>query len=103
MKHTSTFFRVLGERRMKTAGMLRIPQLLKYLNEVGLEQGIIPPEVAAAHGVLPEDIELPELEVAKEEADPELEAASQKTSPAEVAEEEESTPTTLPANIIEAG
>jgi hypothetical protein len=61
MKTCDAFFLRLGERLVKTAvmGKYHVPQLMAALSRMGLEQGVIDPEIAAAHGVLPENIELP--------------------------------------------
>lgn len=63
MRAPDAFFRHIGAYRVKTSGMYRIPEVVAVLNRMGIEHGLIAPEIAEAHGVLPEDIELPEPEL----------------------------------------
>jgi len=63
MSSLAVFFRHIGAHRVKTAGgRLHLPQVIAALNRLGLEHGVIDPEIAAAHGVLPKNIVLPKHE-----------------------------------------
>jgi hypothetical protein len=60
MKTCDPFFLHLGRYRVKTAvGKYHIPQVLGLLHDLGVEHGVIAPEIAAEHGVLPEGVDIP--------------------------------------------
>ena len=62
MKARAAFFRHIGAYRVKTAGRFHIPEVMAALSRLGVEHGLIEPEIAEARGVLPEEVELPPAE-----------------------------------------
>jgi hypothetical protein len=98
MKTCNAFFAHLGRYRVKVAaGKYHIPQLVGLLSNLGVEEGVIDPEIAAAHGVLPPGFKLLPKKLEELPAPPETLEDLAKEEVVELLRRTSSAPPTAPA------